>query len=147
MQSTVWQTTYVYQSWCILHVPIGTEENNMCLFKLRKPCFLKKKNIFTRNCAKSTWLCTKRSIKTEDFRPWTTHPESESLWDILHILLQMRKTYIVLLSLWLYLARRQPPSIASQHRLDLDSWDSGLLFLNSLVWCYCWLFLSDYYCY
>ena len=33
------------------------------------------------------------------------------------------------------------------HRPDLDSWNLGSLFPNSLLRCYCWLFLSDYYCY
>ena len=36
---------------------------------------------------------------------------------------------------------------ASQIGCNLDSWDSGSLSPHSLVWCYCWLFLSNYYCY
>ena len=30
-------------------------------------------------------------------------------------------------------------------RPDLDSWDSGSLSLSSLVWCYCWCFVNNYF--
>ena len=76
-----------------------------------------KKNMFLRNRAKSAWLCNQRSIKAEDFRLWTTHPERQLLCDVLHFLPRETKSSTALLSLWLCLARCQPLGlIASQTR-------------------------------
>ena len=95
--------TCAYPSWRIQHVPIGTKETNVCLSKLRKTSLRE----IVQN---QRDFSIKRSIKTEDFRPWMTHPESESLWDIPHVLPQEKESYTVLSSLWLCLSKCWSPS-------------------------------------
>ena len=124
------------------HVPVSTEGNNMCLPKWRKMCI--------REIVQNQHdFATERSIKAEDFRPWTmyTSPEWVSHFERTCQVRLGRERSPAPLSLRLCLARswqpRQPPL---RPRSDLDSWDWGLLSSDSLVWCYCWLSVSDYYC-
>ena len=66
------KTKCSYQSWCIQRVPVGTEENNMCVQM--------KKNMFTRNCANSTWLCNQNKHKSRRCQTMDDTPREQVTW-------------------------------------------------------------------